>query len=96
MSRWTHSNKAIFNIGYHLIWCPKYRRKVLVGEVEARLREIIIEAKCIYNNCNNIVNKTFRMLKDNGCYCKSCQKIVSQEKAKQTNLEKYGVVLHFD
>jgi len=44
MSRWTHSNKAIFNIGYHLIWCPKYRRKVLVGEVEARLREIIIEA----------------------------------------------------
>lgn len=41
--RWTTSNKAVYNIGYHLIWCPKYRRKVLVGDVEARLREIFLE-----------------------------------------------------
>lgn len=41
--RWTTSNKAVYNIGYHLIWCPKYRRKVLVGDVEARLREILLE-----------------------------------------------------
>ena len=41
--RWTASNTAIYNIGYHLIWCPKYRRKVLVGEVEVRLKELIIE-----------------------------------------------------
>ena len=39
--RWTHSNKAIYNIGYHLIWCPKYRRSVLTGEVEKRLRELL-------------------------------------------------------
>jgi len=39
--RWTTSNKAVFNIGYHLIWCPKYRRKVLVGNVELRLRELL-------------------------------------------------------
>ena len=39
--RWTHSNSAVFNIGYHLIWCPKYRRKVLVGNVEARLKELL-------------------------------------------------------
>ena len=39
--RWTHSNTAVFNIGYHLIWCPKYRRKVLVGSVEVRLRELL-------------------------------------------------------
>ena len=37
------SNKAIYNIGYHLIWCPKYRRKVLVGDVEKRLKELLIE-----------------------------------------------------
>lgn len=30
--RWTHSNTTIFNIAYHIIWCPKYRRKVLVNE----------------------------------------------------------------
>ena len=40
-NRWTHSNKAVFNIGYHLIWCPKYRRPVLTGEVEQRLKALL-------------------------------------------------------
>lgn len=40
--RWTHSNKAVFNIGYHFIWCSKYRRKVLIGDIEARLREMLV------------------------------------------------------
>jgi putative transposase len=42
-NRWTHSNKATFNIGYHLIWCPKYRRKVLIDDVEKRLRVLLTE-----------------------------------------------------
>lgn len=29
-----------------MVWCPKYRRKVLVGEIEARLKELIQET-CI-------------------------------------------------
>jgi putative transposase len=41
--RWTHSNKAVYNLGYHLIWCPKYRRKVLTGDIEVRLKELLIE-----------------------------------------------------
>jgi len=41
--RWTTSNKAVYNLGYHLIWCPKYRRKVLVDGVEVRLRELLAE-----------------------------------------------------
>lgn len=41
--RWTTSNKAVYNIGYHLIWCPKYRRKVLVGDIEVRLRELFLQ-----------------------------------------------------
>jgi putative transposase len=41
--RFSKSNKSIFNIGYHLIWCPKYRRKVLVGEVEKRLKELLMQ-----------------------------------------------------
>jgi putative transposase len=40
-ARWTHSNTTVYNLGYHLIWCPKYRRKVLIGEVEKRLRELL-------------------------------------------------------
>jgi putative transposase len=41
--RWTHSNTTVYNIGYHIIWCPKYRRKVLVGDVEARLKELLLK-----------------------------------------------------
>ena len=41
--RWTTSNKAIYNLGYHFIWCPKYRRKVLVDKVETRLRELLLQ-----------------------------------------------------
>lgn len=41
MERWKSGTNCIFNIGYHFIWCPKYRRKVLVGEVEKRLKEIM-------------------------------------------------------
>jgi putative transposase len=32
-------------IVYHLIWCPKRRKKVLVGDVAKDLRDLI-EAKC--------------------------------------------------
>ena len=41
--RWTTSNKATYNIGYHLIWCPKYRKPVLVNEVKKRLRQLLIQ-----------------------------------------------------
>lgn len=41
--RWTHSNTTVHNIGYHLIWCPKYRRAVLIGDIEKRLKELLIE-----------------------------------------------------
>ncbi len=41
--RWRTSNKAVYNIGYHLIWCPKYRRPVLKGEIDSRLRELLIQ-----------------------------------------------------
>ncbi len=39
--RWKRSNKSVYNVGYHLIWCPKYRRQVLVGEIEKRLKELL-------------------------------------------------------
>lgn len=35
------SNKTVYSAKYHLIWCPKFRKRVLVGAVEARLKEII-------------------------------------------------------
>jgi putative transposase len=41
--RWRTSNKAVYNIGYHLIWCPKYRRPVLAGDIDNRLRELLVQ-----------------------------------------------------
>jgi len=39
------SNRSqIYLINYHLIWCPKRRKKVLVGEVKNRLESIIKQA----------------------------------------------------
>lgn len=48
--RWVNSNTSVYNLGYHIIWCPKYRKKVLVNEVEVRLKEII-NLKCEELNC---------------------------------------------
>lgn len=42
-NRWIHSNTTVYNIGYHLIWCPKYRRKVLTGKVEVRLKQLLLK-----------------------------------------------------
>ena len=33
----------VFSCQYHVIFCPKYRRSVLVGEIEQRLKELILE-----------------------------------------------------
>ena len=35
------TNKTVYSAKYHLIWCPKYRRRVLIAQVETRLKEII-------------------------------------------------------
>ncbi len=32
---------AVYDITYRLVWCPKYRRKVLIGSVGERLAELI-------------------------------------------------------
>jgi len=37
------SNKTLYSAKYHLIWCPKYRRRVLTGRVETRLKQIIAQ-----------------------------------------------------
>jgi putative transposase len=41
--RYHSTNKTVYSAKYHLIWCPKYRRGVLVGGVDARLKAIIAE-----------------------------------------------------
>ena len=42
-NRWTHSNKAVYNLRYHLVWCPKYRKSVLINDIPKRLECILKE-----------------------------------------------------
>jgi putative transposase len=38
-----HEQQSVHLVMYHVIWCPKRRRKVLVGPVRTRLEQIICE-----------------------------------------------------
>jgi putative transposase len=41
MDRYRRNAGAVSSLKYHLVWCPKYRRAVLVDAIEARLKRII-------------------------------------------------------
>ena len=41
--RWRRSNTSVHNVAYHLIWCPKYRRKVLVDEIAKDLHKLLLD-----------------------------------------------------
>ena len=50
MRRLYHSNKNIvYSCKYHVIWCPKYRRKVLANGVDVRLKELILSISKEYS-----------------------------------------------
>jgi len=40
----------VYSIQYHIVWCVKYRRKVLIDDIEKILKELLIEI----SNKNNI------------------------------------------
>jgi putative transposase len=37
------SQTTVHFMNYHFVWCPKYRRKVIIGRIEERLKELIKE-----------------------------------------------------
>ncbi len=41
--RYAHNAGAVFSLKYHLVWCPKYRRPVLVGAVAERLKVLLTD-----------------------------------------------------
>lgn len=51
------NNNIVYSCKYHVVFCPKYRRKVLVNEVEVRLRELIKEV-CQKNRIDLIEMET--------------------------------------
>lgn len=39
----TSNSTIVFNCHYHVVWCPKYRRKVLISPIDERLKVLIQE-----------------------------------------------------
>jgi len=50
-SKLTHGRTSVYNINYHIVWCTKYRNKVLKGDIELVLKDILdqIAAENGYN-----------------------------------------------
>ena len=38
-----HARTCIYNVHYHIVWCVKYRRKVLTPQIEESLRTILTD-----------------------------------------------------
>jgi putative transposase len=41
--RYLSNSNVVFSCKYHVVWCPKYRRRVLHEKIAVRLRTIIKE-----------------------------------------------------
>jgi len=42
-ARYRQNAGSVFNLRLHFVWCPKYRKPVLVDGVETRLRTLLYE-----------------------------------------------------
>ncbi len=40
-NKYTHARTCVYNINYHIVWCVKYRRKVLSSDISNRLIELL-------------------------------------------------------
>ena len=53
------NNNVVYSCKYHVIWCVKYRRKLIDADIENRLKEIVFDicaernADLIEIECNN-------------------------------------------
>jgi putative transposase len=43
MKNMTTARTCVYNVNYHIVWSVKYRRKVLKGKIEERLKRLIYE-----------------------------------------------------
>jgi len=37
------TSHAVYEAKYHLVWCPKYRKKILAEEIRPRVKELFME-----------------------------------------------------
>lgn len=42
-TRYRRNAGSIYSLKYHMVWCPKYRRKVLIGDIAEELRSLLYQ-----------------------------------------------------
>ena len=47
MDRYRSNDNIVWNCNYHVVFCPKYRRKVLVDGIDSRFKEIAAEVGAV-------------------------------------------------
>ena len=40
-TKYIHARTCIYSINYHIVWCVKYRKKILTQEIASRLYELL-------------------------------------------------------
>lgn len=59
-NRWKRGNHNIYNLGYHIIWCPKYRKELLINDFKTIVELNLLEkAKKI-----NVVIEKYEIMPD--------------------------------
>lgn len=53
--KYKNNKNVVYSCKYHVVWCPKYRRKVLVDGIDDRLKELIKSV------CNEIGAELFKL-----------------------------------
>ena len=51
------NSNVVYRCHYHVVWCPKYRRRVIERDVDTRLKEIIREV-CAERRCEIVEMET--------------------------------------
>jgi putative transposase len=86
--QYKHSRNQVFLINYHLVWCPKRRKKVLVNKIAKRLKEIFNQVA----KEKNIDILTLEVMPDHLHLFVSCQpqmtihKLVKAFKGRSSNI----------
>ena len=51
------NNNVVYRCAFHVVWCPKYRRPVITGDVDDRLKQLVADV-CVERGCNIIELET--------------------------------------
>ena len=53
--KYKSNNNIVYSCKYHVVWCSKYRRKILTDGIDIRLKELIFEV------CNKHLSEVFEV-----------------------------------